>query len=243
MWSSTIRRPYSITILTLVFWLTSLQEVRGQAKTCINRTCSEDADCPVWTKCNNSQCVCGAGLNKNNIVICNQETLQLSVSSCHCVTFDPKTKELFEGDCMENCQNPDKKVLEHIPLPINVSKLNHFMCEKRFKRTGRLCGKCLPGHSPLAYSYDLRCVKCPEGNKNVWKYVLIAFGPLTIFYFVVLFLKINVTSSYLQGCVTFSQVFLTPSAVRNAVIVYNLKHPHTASPYCFCRKHVHDVES
>ena len=93
------------------------------------------------------------------------------------------------------------------------------MCEKRWNRTGRLCGRCLPGHSPLAYSYDMRCVKCPEGNRNIWKYILIAFGPLTVFYFVLLFFKINVTSSYLQSFVVYSQLLTTPHFAR-AITAY-----------------------
>ena len=217
--------PNLVVIPAIVWCVSHLQEATGLMQVDVKTKCSEDADCPLWTECNNNTCLCREALTQNNIITCNKETLQLSVSVCRCVTFDPNTNELFEGKCMESCWNP-AIVKDLLPLPINVSELNQFMCEEKWNRTGRLCGKCLPGHSPLAYSYDMRCVKCPEGNNNIWKYILIAFGPLTVFYFIVLFLKINVTSSYLHGCVIFCQVLLMPVEVRNSV-QYDKLYPQT----------------
>ena len=125
---------------------------------------------------------------------------------------------------IENCENGCR---DFLPLPTNTSKLNQFMCEERWNRTGRLCGKCLPGHSPLAYSYSMRCVECPEGNKNIWKYILVAFGPLTLFYFLVLFLKINATASHLHGYLIFSQIVSTPILLRNLVEYVQVYHQYT----------------
>ena len=59
--------------------------------------------------------------------------------------------------------------------------------------------------SPLVYSFDMNCVECPSGKSNWWRFVLVAFLPLTVFYFVILLFKINVTSSHLHGFVYFSQ--------------------------------------
>ena len=63
----------------------------------------------------------------------------------------------------------------------------------------------------------MRCVKCPEGNRNIWKYILVAFGPLTLFYFLVLFLKINANSSYLHGYIIFSLIISTEISARNLI--------------------------
>ena len=174
-------------------------------------SCRDSDDCPPWGECSNNGCVCRKELNDYYSVQCNNETLQLSVIKFHCVTYDNRTNNLFEGSCIENHRR------DYLPLPIDTSKLNQFMCEKKWNRTGRLCGKCLPGHSPLAYSYLIRCVECPEGNKNVWKYILVAFGPLTVFYFLLLFLKVEATSSHLHGYLIFSQIISTPILVRNEV--------------------------
>ena len=178
--------------------------------------CSASTDCPPWGECNNSRCVCRDELRKHNSIKCEPETLQLSVVRCHCVTFDNETGEIFHGKCIENCDNGDEKS-EYLPLPLDTTELNQVMCEERWNRTGRLCGKCLPGHSPLAYSYDMRCVKCPEGNRNVWKYILLAFGPLTVFYVLALLLKINATSSHLHGSLIFPQIFAASKFSRDMV--------------------------
>ena len=185
-------------------------------------TCTQENDCPIWTDCNYGYCECKETLNDYKVFKCDRETLQLSVLKCHCVTYDNETKDITEGICIENCKIGNNVYVE---LPLNVSELNEFMCEERWNRTGRLCGKCLPGHSPLAYFYDMRCVKCPEGNKNVWKYILVAFGPLTIFYFLVLLLKINATSSHLHGYLIYSQIISTPAFSREMnFIMYTFKY-------------------
>ena len=71
--------------------------------------------------------------------------------------------------------------------------LNTSFCSY-FNRTGLICGDCEEGHSPFVLSYNLSCVRCPEGHKNCWKFILVAFGPLTFFYFFVVPFNINVTS-------------------------------------------------
>ena len=177
---------------------------------------SGNSDCPLWGEYYNSSCECKKEFKNYNSIKCEPKTLQLSVIRSHCVTYDNKTKELIEGNCIENSDNGGEKS-EYLLLPLDINKLNQFMCEEKWNRTGRLCGKCLPGHSPLAYSYDLSCVECPEGNRNIWKYILIAFGPLTIFYILVLLLRINVTSSHLHGYLIFCQFLSAPAFSRDLV--------------------------
>ncbi len=221
---------YTSTLLVLALTSAYGSLEAEQMQTAIGRwtqksRCSEQADCPPWAECNNSYCVCLNQLQNFNTVQCDKYTLELSVIKCHCVTFDSESGELVEGSCIENCQNER----QYMPLPLNVSQLNHFMCEEKWNRTGRLCGRCLPGHSPLAYSYDMRCVKCSEGNRNIWKYILVAFGPLTVFYFLIVFLKINVTSSYLHGYLIYSQLLSTPVLLRKTVL-FEQDHPEWKIP-------------
>ena len=54
-----------------------------------------------------------------------------------------------------------------------------------------------------------------------------AFGPLTLFYFLVLFLKINATASHLHGYLIFSQIVSTPILVRNLVEYVEVYHQYT----------------
>ena len=108
-------------------------------------------------------------------------------------------------------------------LPRSKSKLNDFMCglESELHRTGTLCGKCQDGYYPLAYSFDMTCVQCPNGKSNWWKFVLAGFLPLTIFYIIILFFKINVVSSRFQGFLFCSQMISTPAMVRVFMLLGN----------------------
>ena len=176
--------------------------------------------CPPWTEYNNTKCQCKKTLDHHRELQCNQDG-KLSVIRCVCATFNNESNDITVGHCIENCDNGYSKS-EYLPLPLNVSQLNQFMCEEHWNRTGRLCGQCLPGYSPLAYSYDMRCVKCPEGNRNIWKYILVAFGPLTIFYIVLLSCRTKATSLYLQGYLIFCQIFTAPLLSRSLTKVFNL---------------------
>ena len=175
--------------------------------------CENDSDCPPWAVCSN-QSVCKCSHNLPDKVDCNDITLQLSVVRGHCVTYDNSTKVLHLGLCIENCENKYKDV--YFPLPINPLEINEKMCGGHWNREGQLCGKCKPQHAPLVLSYDLKCISCDEGQKNLWIFLLLALGPSTIFFFIVLFFKINTTSSHLHGYLLFSQAVSMPSFVRVA---------------------------
>jgi hypothetical protein len=86
---------------------------------------------------------------------------------------------------------------------------DYNMC-RHFKKTGVLCGRCLPEHYPLAYSYDLACAKCQHISWNWVRYIMAAYLPLTLFYLVIIFCKTNVVSSHLHPLVLFSQGMSIP---------------------------------
>ncbi len=87
------------------------------------------------------------------------------------------------------------------------------MCEK-FSREGTLCGKCKETLYPIAYSFDMRCIKCGNRGINWLKYILVSFLPLTIFCFIVLFIKIRANFSHLHGFILFCQAISSPTMAR-----------------------------
>ena len=101
-----------------------------------------------------------------------------------------------------------------MPLPKRAEILLNVSICRYFNRAGLLCGDCKEGYSPLVLSYNLSCVRCPDGHKNWWKFILAGFVPLTFFYFFVLFFNINVTSSRLHGVVWYSQALSIPILLR-----------------------------
>ena len=152
----------------------------------------------------------------------------ISVLDCYCITYNENDKESQAeiGSCIYNCFNINKTDFSdsvYHMLPKNTLDSNKVTCQKEFSRNGTLCGKCKDGYYPLAYSFNLTCVKCPHGRANWWKFVFSAFLPLTIFYFIVVLFKLNVTSSQLHGFIYYSQAISIPASARLAIISFRYR--------------------
>ena len=204
--------------------LMSLEGERNSDDVVQHRHCTHDSECPTWFTCNSSS-MCQCGDMQNHAVACGEKLLMSAVLNCYCVTYDNKSRSTFLGLCFYNCDNHKKSGVVYQQLPRNVEMLiNGSVCTD-FNRAGLLCGDCIDGHSPFVLSYNLSCVKCPDGNKNWWKFILAGFGPLTVFYFFVVLFNINVTSSHLHGVVWFSQTVSTPALIRFIMLAGQSEYP------------------
>ena len=201
------------------------ESVSNEVKCSVNDTCVESNEirldgahnCPVWFYCKAGKCTCYP--NYGDIVLCNAKQQKASVVDCYCVTYDHKNKDFVVGHCEDTCASPHHKDLVdnvYHQLPQNSIHFNEKVCEGS-SRTGVLCGKCKNGTYPLVYSYSHSCIpshKCGTISMEVIKYIFAAYGPLTIFYFIVLLFQINVTSSFLHGFCLISQALTIPMQVR-----------------------------
>ena len=147
----------------------------------------------------------------NSLLSCDKHGNILSIKTGYCITFNTNTDVLEVGQCLYNTFNRDLNINDRNLLPSNSSLYNEDMCGK-FNRKGTLCGECKEGYNVPVYSYDLACVKCSHRACDWWKFVLIAFVPLTLFYIVVVAFKINLFSTFLYGYVMFCQA-ITPVQV------------------------------
>ena len=143
--------------------------------------------------------------------MCNNSIGQVNLLSTYCATFNTDTGYIETGECIYNEGHIHEQL--YTALPSNVSELNEFTCGKLFNRTGTLCGECKDGHYPLVYSFDMNCVECPNGNSNWWKFLLVAFLPLTIFFYVIFICRVNITSSALFGFVHCQMAF-DPGSIK-----------------------------
>ena len=93
----------------------------------------------------------------------------------------------------------------YISLPSNISELNHFMC-RPLNRKGVMCSQCMDGHGPSVTSVAYTCKECSD---LYWLpllgYLFLEFVLITIFYFVVLLLRLNLTSAPMVAFVLYSQ--------------------------------------
>ena len=207
----------SLTTISQSFSMNARQEVELRSHCNVSLMCSESDICPPGLFCEEGACQC-ADLYPLNIISCNGTVS--SLLDCHCATWDRDRNVTLTGACVYNCY----KV--YIPLPQEIDKLNDKMCQP-WNRTGALCGRCLPDHFPLAYSFNLTCILCPHSGWNWLRYMIAAYLPLTLFYVMILFFKLNVTSSYLLAVVVYCQSLSIPAFSRliMSVIVYNTNLP------------------
>ncbi len=153
------------------------------------------------------------------LLLCNESGYIHAVKSCACATFNEVIHEIEVGYCVYGC---NKNIPSDGNVPVgyryigNMSEWNIKQC-RPFERTGTLCCACMSGYYLPAYSYDMKCVSCTN-CMDIWKYLLMTLIPLTVFYSMVLILKINVLSSSLYGLVFYSQAFSIPMFVRAMII-------------------------
>ena len=167
----------------------------------------------AWTYFDNGTCKCAD--TKGVLCLLSAQSL---VGGGYCVTFDSTQALTQLGECVYSLvEDKDGIVLLQYYLPSNVSELDDVMCGP-FKRTGMLCGKCKDGYYPLVNSLDMNCVQCPNGWSNLWKFVMVAFLPLTVFYFIILLFRVNATSSQLHGFVYCCQGIAFPALMRAELI-------------------------
>ena len=179
---------------------------------------NESCNTSPWQYCNNGTCTCGH--TPHDALQC-EIGKNLTVLSCYCATVNQSNFLNELGSCFYNCGNFDKSNpsnIQYITLPNTTDYLDEFMCGKHFNRTGTLCGRCIKNYYPPAYSFDMNCVECPNGKSNWWKFMLAAFLPLTVFYFVVLFFQINITSSSLHSFVFYCQGLAISPMARLALL-------------------------
>ena len=157
-------------------------------------------DCPTWMYKTNSSRKCICGVNNDHTVRCNQKTNKVYILDSYRMTFDEKHKEILLGASLYGAYTPNDNYKIYHLVPMNVSELNEAMCG-HFNRKGRLCSECKEGYSPLVYSYNAQCKLCSDtqSRHNIFKFIGVAFIPLTLFYFIVVLFKFNANSPELHG--------------------------------------------
>ena len=93
----------------------------------------------------------------------------------------------------------------YIKLPKNVTELNDYMCVP-LNSKGLACSECIDGFGHSIISREFRCSDCTNAWYGVPLYLFMEFLPITIFYFIILFFQINMTSAPMLAYVFFSQI-------------------------------------
>lgn len=181
--------------------------------------------CPTWQFYNITSKRCECGDDIHEAVWCNETTNDVYLLDCYCMTLDQTDGQLKMGKCFFGCEHSmSKKDVIYNRLPQNKQKLNDWLC-RGFNKNGTFCGACQTGYSQVVYSYDLNCQKCTSTySQNIAKFVGATFGPLTLFYMLVVVFKVSATSPQLNLYILFSQWISEPISVR-IILRYTQKYP------------------
>ena len=180
-------------------------------------------DSKIWSVCVNGSC--NDGDSVNNVVYYDNEFVW--IKTCFCLYYDHEQNKTILGNCMLTCfyvhfhelgRNYYKT--ERVSKE-NGSQLNEKVCGISFAhvdmhREGRFCGRCKEGYGLAVYSYHYKsCIPCSDSSYKNWLlYFTVALLPLTVFYFLVVILKLNVTSSRFNGIVFILQCVSSSMQLR-----------------------------
>ena len=108
----------------------------------------------------------------------------------------------------------------------SIEQFDKGICAQ-FNHKGILCGPCKDGHGPAAYSFSLKCVEC--GNSTHWTsvplYILVAYGPLTVFLGVIVVFTVSVNSAPLRGWILVCQLLTSNTFMRVVTLAHSTKSP------------------
>lgn len=161
--------------------------------------------CPPWMSLSSGSCKCEEVKHKNSVLKCCEKDRSLTVLACYCVSYYSELNKTLVGNCLYSCS----LAYYHTIQPLQLNKT----CEK-YNRCGELCGKCHEGLGYPVYSYSSKCTNCTAILPGVFKYLVMAFIPLTVFYLIVIIFRISVTSEKMVGYVMVSQILTMPAQVR-----------------------------
>ena len=195
---------------------------RQNGQTCrdddLDTTSNGTSACPLGYYCSNVTCQCLAA--PHGIISCSKDGLYtLIITRSNCATYNTEKSLLQVGKCIYSHLNTTVLSTDtsyHL-LPSDGAYLNATACSY-LNRTGALCGRCLPQQYMTAYSYNFTCMHCHHVIWNWFRYIMAAYLPLTLFYFIVLFFKVNVVSGSLHAVVLSSQIMSIPQLCRDLFI-------------------------
>ena len=184
--------------------ITVLQVCTGSEESTAHEV--QSTECPPWFFYNttSANCECHSSPKTDHFVTCTKREALLRIG--YCMTYE-EGKGFYAGRCnyyklgsynMSGNGN-------YITLPSNVSELNDYMCGPLHRR-GVLCSECAKGYGHSVTSVGYTCSKCTGVWYGVPLYLLIEFVPITIFFFIVLFFRINVTSPPMVAFVLYCQI-------------------------------------
>lgn len=208
-----MRINFLFACLSLLFLNLGSQETPYAATNNLTESLRSVEQCPPWLTKSSDSKTCECEKTLQGVVSCKSSPYSLSLYACFCMSYDNRTNLLLVGSCQYTCKTARGYYND---ITANTSsQINELICDKH-KREGQLCGSCMTGYAPPVYSYSLSCVRCSTSN---WvKFITISLLPLTLFYIIIITIRLSVTSPWLNGFVVCLQLTMSPPNLRIAQI-------------------------
>ena len=161
---------------------------------------------------NGHTCTCDQ--NFRNIILCNRETFSARIIYKWCMTYDEELEEAVIGTWIYYIQLKQQHYSGYLKLPRRLNRLDKHFC-KPLNRTGRLCGQCRNGTSVSVSSILFECVACNYSDfpSHLILYLIVELVPVTIFFLIVIFFNISITTGPATSFVFYSQMITLPMEV------------------------------
>ena len=154
-------------------------------------------------------CKCGKSIYKS-VVSCNDRNFNANLKQGYWIGYssenNSKLKVLIEGNCPKYYCHYNKldEGIHVLPNKCSVNLLEESLCNNR---RGRLCGKCIDGHSVFFHNEKHICSKNYLCKVGWLLYIMSELLPLTIIFIVVIICDISFTSGYATGLIFYAQAF------------------------------------
>lgn len=165
---------------------------------------------------NGQECECADPLD--GIIYCDSFK-DVYISAQFCMAYDERVGEEVVGSCpytYSSFMDPNvTNIGLYIKLPNMVDMLEQVLCD-RLNRQGYMCSKCKEGYGYPMYPDFMKCVQCHPSypSMNWLQYIVMSFGPLTLFLILVVCLRISATSASMNAFIFISQIISHPPFER-----------------------------
>ena len=157
------------------------------------------------------------------------DSSELFMESLFCMAYDERIGEELVAKCPYTYtpfNHPNISTIGlYVKLPYTHAEIESSVCD-RFNRQGLFCGQCKENYSLPMYPDFLKCVECNPSDylKNWMLYIVLSYGPLTVFLILVICLRISATSAPMNSFIFISQIISQPPFQRGFIHTLNVSY-------------------
>ena len=173
--------------------------------------------CPTWRWFNYSSGECQCGSDVGGTIKCSEGNSPVYARFDMCLSWDNNSQTMLTSVCKFKRSRTSVTGRVFSVLPQSPYNLSYDECELN-NREGMFCGRCRDGFAPSLYIFRGKCVNCSHCLQNPASFFLFLASevfPLTVFYLILMKLRLNIVSGPMLGYVMFCQVHI------NSVYAYS----------------------